>query len=253
MAAPDADGQQPKTDGADEIAPDVESHRAADAARHRRLLRLVASAAPFAVPTVTAESDGVLVTSPPSGTPADQPDQHPDPDDLIVAVGVGLRALHELAVSPFLVDDHDQPVASGWGAVADRCRAAVANGSVNTAELPEPYRRYTAAQLLEMCLDGSPASVGDEADMVLCHGRPALAEFLATNGSFTGFASLSDVLVADRHYDLAVLHQSAQQVLGPEAVFRLYESYGQDPNLAKLEHYVLVSHLLGTAPAQAVI
>lgn len=252
MVVPDADGQQPQTDAADQTAPGASQQNAVDVAWHARRLRLIAAAAPFEVPTVTGESDGVLVTSPPSGTPADQPDQHPDPDDLIVAVGAGLRTLHGLDVSPFLVDDQDQPVVAGWELVAQRCRIAVENRSVRPAELPEPYSRYSAEQLLEMCLDGFSGFADDNIDTVLCHGHPVLAQFLASNGSFSGFASLTDVTVADRHYDLAVLHQSVQQVLGPEAVFRLYESYGQDPKLAKLEHYVLVSHLLGTAPVQVI-
>lgn len=241
MAAPDADA-------------DVDAQQAptssVDPARQRALLTAVAAAAPFLVPTITGEADGVLETSPPPGTRADRPDLHPDPDDLIVAVGAGLQSLHGLAVSPFLADGQEPSAADGWVTIAARCRAAVASGAVDPQQLPEPYRRYSAKNLLAMFLDGKPVDADDSIDVVLCQGRPNLAQFLVTNGTFSGFASMADAMVADRHYDLAVIHQSVQHVFGPEAVFRFYESYGQDPNVAKLEHYVLVSHLLGTAPTQ---
>ncbi|MEM9656080.1 MAG: phosphotransferase [Actinomycetota bacterium] len=186
----------------------------------------------------------VPLAEPGSGIAADRPDLHPDPDDLVAAVGAGMQALHGTAVERFPVDEAGAPVPSGWPVIAERCRAAVAAGLVDPGRLPEPYRRYTAAELLDLLLDGRPDS-GDQPELVVCHGRPTLDRLLVHNGRFVGFTDSANALLSDRHLDLAIVHQSVQQVFGPEAVFRFYASYGRDPNVATLEHYVLVSHLLG--------
>lgn len=205
------------------------------------------------VPSLRSEL-AQLLAAPGTGQPADRPDLHPDPDDLVVAVAAGLRALHQLPV------EHG---AGHLGAadITEWCRSAVAAGSVDTEQLPEPYRRYNPNQLLDMVIESAEATTTGTAtttgvaktagvaaadpELVVCHGRPTLDRLLIGNGEFLGFTDFDLVAVADRHLDLAVVHRSVQAVFGPEAVFRFYDAYGRDPHVARLEHYILVTHLLG--------
>ncbi len=179
----------------------------------------------------------------PAGQPADRPDLHADPDDLVVAVANGLRQLHELSGDERR-DVGQHAATGGWEAFVDRCRAAVGDERFDPSLLPAPYDRYDGDQLLAMVVDGRPATE----EPVLCHGRPVLAEFMVDGGSFSGFRSLDLMVVADRHLDLAIIHQSVHLALGPEAVFRFYEAYGSDPDIVRLDHYILICHLLGLSP-----
>ena len=194
-------------------------------------------------------SDGDLVrTERPAGYPADRPDLHADPDDLVVAVADGLRRLHSLSSAPAGLDDGSSDGPHGWSYLAERCRNAVADSGFDAALLPPPYDRYDGSQLLAMMTEGRPATE----ELVLCHGQPTLDQFLVDGGSFTGFRQLDNMIVADRHLDLAIIHQSVHHELGPEAVFRFYEAYGADPDIVRLDHYILLCHLLGrsgTEPA----
>ncbi len=198
----------------------------------------------FPVAAVVGSVDRWLVTTGPDGLSAGSPDHHPDPDDLVAAVGRGLRLLHDLDRSilpaPWSQTDTDTADGRGWQAVADRCREMVEAGLVDSARLPPPYSRYGPDQLLAMLLDGRPA---DE-ELVLCHGAAAMSRFVVDNGTFRGFDVLDSALVADPHLDLAALHLDLQRLMGPESVFRFYEAYGADPKLVNLDHYLLANHLL---------
>lgn len=200
--------------------------------------------ASFPVGAVLAATEGWMVTARPSGYPADRPDLHADPDDLVVAVGAGLQRFHSIPIASVPAAAEN---ASGWGSVAEACRRAVTAPGFDASALPAPYDRYDGPALLSMMVDGRPAAE----EPVCCHGQPSLAQFIVDRAAFTGFGDLSGVVVADRHLDLAVTHQSVHHELGPEAVFRFYESYGEDPDLVRLDHYVLVAHLLGTSPTPA--
>jgi aminoglycoside phosphotransferase len=204
-------------------------------------LERIGSAATFAVPTVRGADGPWLVTERPPGIPVDQPERHPDPGALAGLVGVGLRALHGL--SPSLADRCPPPSASAaWDGVVERCRRSVAAGRVDASTLPPPYDRYSPERLLELLVEGRPAT--DEAP-VLCHGGPGLDRCLVDGERFAGFDGLEAVVIADRHLDLAVVHLEVAATLGAEAVVGLHEGYGTDPDLVRLEHYVLAVHLLG--------
>lgn len=204
----------------------------------------------FPAASVVGSADEWLVTTQPPGISAGSPDHHPDPDDLVGAIGSGLRLLHEVDPSILSADGSgaDPGRRQGWSEVADRCRQAVESGRVDPALLPRPYDRYRSEQLLDMLVEGRPA---DE-DVVLCHGGAAMGRFLVDNGTFRGFDFLDSVLVADPHLDLASLHLDLQRLMGPESVFRLYEAYGTDPNLVRLDHYLLATHLLNSVDGSAV-
>lgn len=201
--------------------------------------------ADFPVGAVLGSHEEWLVTERVAGESAGRPDLHPDPDDLVVAVGHGLRLLHDLPIET-LETDADWPLVDwGWEPVLARCRRRVEDGTLDAKELPHPYDRYQPSELLAMLAEGRP----DKEDLVCCHGAAVVDRVMVESGTFRGFDRLDSAVVADRHLDLAVMHLSLQELLGPEAVFRFYDSYGADPDLVRLDHYVLVSHLLDPPPA----
>lgn len=205
-----------------------------------------AGQAGFATPTVIGQVGRWLVVTGPEGTGADKPELHPDPDDLITAVGAGMRLLHRLPTDA-LISQQPRPDDEGRAAVAELCRRSVADGAVDPARLPAPYGRYSPDELIRLLVDGAPPRW----EPVLCHGFATARRFIVDGGRFVGFDRIEAPLIADRHFDLAVIHQSVQHHFGPEAVFRFYEAYGSDPDIVRLEHHVLASHLLGRSPDAA--
>ena len=214
-----------------------------------RALERIDRATPFATAPVVGSHGRWLVTAVPQGQPADRPERHPDPDELVTAVGSGLRALHDLASPSRRLVAQAVAGVDGPSTVAQRCRDAVRDGLVDPARLPEPYRRHRPERLLELFL-AAGAEPGDD-QPVACHGAATLARFRVAGGRFSGFDRLEAPLLADRHLDLATLHLDLQAVFGPDAVFRFYEAYGRDPDLVRLDRHVLAAHLLGLTPPAA--
>lgn len=202
----------------------------AEAANSAWLGEHVATASPL------VRSDGQdlawLVTARIDGVPAHRPDLHGDVGSLAEVAGQALRKLHALPldVAPDEID-------RGWDALEAAAEAYVAGGG---GEVDEPYQRYTSEQLLELWRQGRPAVE----DLVICHGDPALPNMLARQGAFVGWVDLGGVRIADRHLDLAHAHASIHRNLGPEAVYVFYDTYGQDPDLLRLDHYLLAKQLL---------
>ncbi len=204
--------------------------------------------APFSIAPVVGSFERWLVIGSPPGEPGHRPDLHADPDDLVGALGEGLRQLHDLTPPDLVVTN---PVPSGPDGYArpdvivDRCTAAVEAGLVETAALPSPYDRYSPQELLALFVEGRPDPIDADEPPVWCHGSVGAERFVVEGGSFTGFDRMENPVLADRHLDLATMHRSVQDHFGPEAVFRFYEAYGRDPNLVLLDHYILASHLMG--------
>lgn len=190
---------------------------------------------PTARPLVVSfdEAFAWLVSDRLPGSPAHRPDLHGDVGSLANAAGRTLASLHAL---PF--PDHDLP--KGWSALREDLTRSVRAGAVEDAILPEPYNRYTASELLAMWTESPPLFD----DLVLCHGDPSLPNFLVEQGRLTGLVDLGGMRIADRHLDLAIAHRSVQRNLGPEAVYVFYEAYGTDPDVLRLDHYLLGSLLL---------
>ncbi|MFT7597749.1 MAG: aminoglycoside phosphotransferase [Acidimicrobiales bacterium] len=158
----------------------------------------------------------------------DRPDRLGDLVSVVGLVAEILLRIHALPID-------DAPFDRGWEALASRL-----DNEVDGAELPEPYCRYDLATLQRLWRDGRP----DTEDLVVCHGSPLLVNMGFGDGRLTTLARVDHPCVADRHLDLAIAHQSIQQHLGPEAVFAFYDAYGIPPDLVRLDHYVLASHLL---------
>lgn len=167
-----------------------------------------------------------------AGVPAHRPDLHGDVGSLAEVAGAALRELHSVPL-----DVVPAEVARGWDAIDGLAEATVAAG---VGEVDEPYQRYTGQELLDLLRQGRP----DVEDLVVCHGDPALPNVVANQGVFSGWVDLGGVRVADRHFDLAHAHHSIHRNLGPEAVYVFYDAYGQDPDLLRLDHYLLAKQIL---------
>ncbi len=184
------------------------------------------------------------------GVPADRPDLHGQVEGLIEGLGQALRALHD---TPTSADELSDPATKdsdskgwsdlpqGWQALADEIQRAIDGDQVQTNDLPDPYRRYDARRLHEIWIEGRP----ETEDLVLSHGNPRLASFFFDGSHFVGTEGLEHFCLADRHLDLAIIHQEIHTHLGAEAIFGFYEAYGRDPDLLRLDHYLLGSFLRG--------
>lgn len=187
-----------------------------------------------ASPLLRSDDHGMawLVSKRLDGVPAHRPDLHGDVGSLAEVAGNALRELHALPL-----DDAPASLERGWEALAATATEHVAGG---LHEVDEPYQRYSNDQLLELWRQGRP----EAEDLVICHGDPALPNMMAKLGVFAGWVDLGGVRVADRHLDLAHAHASIHRNLGPEAVYVFYDAYGQDPELLRLDHYLLARQLL---------
>jgi aminoglycoside phosphotransferase len=196
-----------------------------------------------------------VVTELGPGERADRPDRHPEPGSLPRAVGLGLAALH--ALPPDLLGRPVDAGVDGWAPIIERCRAAVESGAVDPAALRPPYDRYGPERLLELLVaaDGAPGAADrpdrPDAAPVLCHGSPTLDRILVDGDRFAGFDGFETSLVADRHLDLAIAHLAVAEQLGAEAVIGLYEGYGAEPHLLRLDRAVLAAQLLGLGAGSA--
>ncbi len=171
---------------------------------------------------------------------AGEPHRHGDLDGVVAAVARALRTLHDL-------DPAAAPLPTGW----DDLERTIELEGIETLEPPvelaAPYDRYSLADLRSIWVGGRPATE----DLVVCHGRATLDRFwVATEPNSDGrveVTALGDAerfRVADRHLDLAVVQQSLLAVYGFEAVVLFYEHYGTDPDMLRLDHYVLAGLLL---------
>lgn len=173
-----------------------------------------------------------LVSQRLAGVPSHRPDLHGDVGSLAEVAGNALRELHAVPV-----EAAPAGLARGWDSIDAVAEANVASG---LGEVDEPYQRYSGEKLLDLWRQGRPAIE----DLVICHGNASLPNMIARQGVFAGWVDLGGVRVADRHLDLAFAHESIHRSLGPEAVYVFYDTYGMDPELLRLDHYLLARQLL---------
>lgn len=160
-----------------------------------------------------------------------------DRPDLVGDVGAVASALAQLLGRLHQLPTEGVPFGGDWETVQSR----VLGADVDAAELPEPYRRYESDRLRQIWTEGRP----ETDDLVICHGSPALAAMRFNQGTLVDMETPSRLGLADRHLDLAIAQQSLSQHLGPESVFVFYDVYPVQPDLVRLDHYVLATLLGG--------
>ena len=225
-------------------AADPESVAAQLAAEHDRLAWLDGLLpVPDVLAWVAADDHGApeaatafLLTAPVPGTPATDPDNHQDPDALILALAAGLRRVHDLPL-----DHLGGPV--GVDPRIARARTRVARGLVDRRDFEPAYARFTPERLVELLVDARPD--GPE-DLVVVHGDPTLANLLLGPSSVgelavVGYVDDDRAGVADRYLDLAIIARSLASNLSPEALGPFFHAYGiEAPDLLKVDFYVLL-------------
>lgn len=185
---------------------------------------------------VNARSSATVLSEPgPVGAPASLIDNLGSPEGVIALIGRSLRALHDTPVDA-------APFPDAWPMLDAELGRRLADGAIDPTALPDPYRRYDAARLVEMWREGRP-DLGDEPP-VLCHGWPSLDRIIVDRTELVGFLGVDRLCVGDRHVDLAVVHQSLQDTIGGEAAFIFYDAYGIDPNVVRLDHHLFAALLL---------
>lgn len=173
-----------------------------------------------------------LVTQRLDGVAAHRIEAHGDMQGVPATLARALRDLHE---SPVETDTF--PFGIGWAALAADIEQV--SDDLDSTRLPDPYCRYEARRLVEIWQQGRP----DGEDLVLCHGDPSVPN-LVINPAVVGWVDVGRLCLADRHLDLAIAQYSIHRNFGPDAVFAFFEAYDFDPDLVRIDHYLLANFLL---------
>lgn len=206
--------------------------------REAQLLRWLEDQAP--VPRImhagtTASGESYFVTAPLRGHRADRPEHHRSADEVVVAFGAGLAALHALPLA-------DCPVGATTTERIAWAEQRASAGHITPSELSAAYARYEPARLLELLRSSLPT---DSDDTVLVHGRYRCGNVLINGRQVTGFVDLGLGGRGDRYVDLAAASRSLVATFGPEALPRFFAAYGCEPSLVKLDPFVLLDELMG--------
>ncbi len=200
-------------------------------------------------PDVVLHHGEWLVTTAPAGYPATEPERQPRPDEVPSIIGAALRRLHDLDPAAVLGNPSaaEQRRWRSPGALTAAILAGLADTTIDPSALPDPYRRYGAADLAAMVTDGverSAAAARRAGDTeVVGHGDPVVGNWFLDGGALGAVTGLHRAGPADRHLDLAIAYRSLTDHFGPEAVFGFVDAYGTDPDLIRLDHHLLVSLL----------
>ncbi len=170
-----------------------------------------------------------------AGHPADRVDLLGEIQAVIEGFARALARIHSLPTE-------QAPLDVGWTALHLDIEHQL--DQLDPKELPDPYSRYGARELFGIWTAGRPSVE----DLVVCHGNPQLENVLLHQGTLAGFRDLTQLRIADRHLDLAIAHASIHRRFGGDASFIFYDAYGTDPDLIRLDHYTLATHLLANQP-----
>lgn len=183
----------------------------------REAIRLAWAGAFTPVPRVLGQgADDVgswLITAPVAGESAVSDRWKADPATAVVAIGLGLRALHDalpVARCPF------------WWSVE--------------ARLDDARRRGVAAPLIEAVRDAPRVD-----RLVVCHGDACTPNTLITDdGRWSGHVDFGALGLADRWADLAIATWSSVWNYGPGWERGLLEAYGIAEDADRTRYYRLL-------------
>jgi kanamycin kinase len=196
--------------------------------------RMAWAAAYTPVPRVLglgADGDGSwLVSAALPGHNAVAPRWLADPRTAVIAIGEGLRAMHEaLPVTgcPFSWMAEDRIAAA---------RRAAAAGRLDASDWAPEHRDFGVEGAIARAQDIPPAD-----KLVVCHGDACAPNTLiAGNGRWSGHVDLGDLGVADRWADLAVATWSTGWNYGPGWEQVLLGAYGIMPDAERTRYYRLL-------------
>jgi kanamycin kinase len=200
--------------------------------------RMIWAAPYLPVPTVVAlEQVGaatVLLTEALPGRDATHAGWQSDLPALVRALGRGLRAFHEAVGEewcPFRFD-----VGRALAHVEERVRA----DDIAPAGFHAQHAHLSPAAALAELESLLPA---DE-DLVVCHGDYCPPNMLLQGWRVTGFVDLGELGAADRWWDVAVGAWSVGWNFGEDLEPLFYESYGIEPDPARIRFYRLLYDLV---------
>ena len=172
-----------------------------------------------------------IVTTPVPGRSAVDPRWVAEPRTAVIAIGEGLRALHD-----------SMPVGScpfSWSAQSriDRITQAVESGLAASARgLTEIHQHLTLDEALRLVGATPP-----EDDLVVCHGDTCAPNTLLTDdGRWSGHVDLGALGVADRWADLAIATWSTTWNYGPQWQQLLLDAYGAKLDEERTRYYRLL-------------
>jgi kanamycin kinase len=195
--------------------------------------RMVWAAAYLPVPTVLAVERApgctILITEGLPGRAATDPVWRNDLSGLVRAYGQGLAAFHGA-------------VGEEWCPFRFHNEAALehierrAQAGVITAAFEHEFSGMTEDAALAEVRATVPASE----DLVVCHGDYCPPNTLLSRGRVTGYVDLGELGVADRWRDIAIGGWSTGWNFGVEFEPLFYESYGVEPDPARIRFYRLL-------------
>jgi kanamycin kinase len=199
--------------------------------------RMTWAAAYTPVPRVLGQgADGEgswLVTAALPGHSAVSPRWLADPRTAVIAVGEGLRALHDalpVTSCPFSWMAEDR--------IAAAQRAAAA-GRLDTSDWAPEHQELGIEGVLAQARNVAPAD-----KLVVCHGDACAPNTLITgDGRCSGHVDLGDLGVADRWADLAIATWSTEWNYGAGWAQVLLDAYRIKPDAERTRYYRLLWEL----------
>jgi aminoglycoside phosphotransferase len=156
-----------------------------------------------------------------------------EPEPAVIAIGRGLRSLHEalpVEECPF-----------SWSAenrLASACKRA-ADGLIDTTLWHPDYQHLTVAEALAQTVDRPPID-----RLVVCHGDACAPNTLVgDDGAWTGHVDMATLGVADRWADLSIASWSLDWNFGPGWDTIFYQAYGIEPDPVRIAFYRLLWEL----------
>jgi kanamycin kinase len=199
---------------------------------------MVWAAAYLPVPRVVAleQGDGatILLTEALPGRDGTDPAWRSDLPGHVRAIGRGLRAFHDA------VGEEWCPFRFDLERALNHVGRRVGSGQVGPAAFHPEHAHHTPASALAELETTAPASE----DLVVCHGDYCAPNVLRRGNAVTGYVDLGELGVADRWWDLAVGGWSTCWNFGDEFEPLFYESYGIDPDPARIRFYRLLYDLV---------
>jgi kanamycin kinase len=153
-----------------------------------------------------------------------------DPATAVVAIGEGLRALHEALPAASC------PFSWSAGRRLDDARRQAAAGRLNRAAWHPRHQALTVASALQYA-----AAIPPPDKLVVCHGDACAPNTLVgDDGRWSAHVDLGLLGIADRWADLAVATWSAEWNYGPGWDGLLLDAYGIGPDPERTRYYRLL-------------